>query len=144
MLISLRQIAIQEMETAVLADGGSSVESARQWAERLGDRHNTVLGVCRWSTPAHRVQDFRVQCLSSRSLMSLLVHVGHRFRFLGPLHRRSLHLDRPLLPDPRWPGWGVVVGIEVHAQIKSRQKLFSCQCFSGCSTLAKTCNSDLL
>lgn len=27
--------------------------------------------------------------------------------------------------DPRWPGWQVVVGIEVHAQIKSRKKLFS-------------------
>ena len=27
--------------------------------------------------------------------------------------------------DPRWPGWQVIVGIEVHAQIKSRKKLFS-------------------
>lgn len=27
--------------------------------------------------------------------------------------------------DPRWPGWRVVVGIEVHAQVKSRKKLFS-------------------
>jgi len=27
--------------------------------------------------------------------------------------------------DPRWPGWQVVVGIEVHAQVKSRKKLFS-------------------
>jgi aspartyl-tRNA(Asn)/glutamyl-tRNA(Gln) amidotransferase subunit B len=27
--------------------------------------------------------------------------------------------------DARWPGWEVVVGIEVHAQIKSRRKLFS-------------------
>ncbi|KZT71565.1 Glutamyl-tRNA amidotransferase B subunit [Daedalea quercina L-15889] len=27
--------------------------------------------------------------------------------------------------DSRWPGWDVVVGIEVHAQIKSRLKLFS-------------------
>lgn len=27
--------------------------------------------------------------------------------------------------DSRWPGWGVVIGIEVHAQIKSRAKLFS-------------------
>ena len=29
--------------------------------------------------------------------------------------------------DSRWPGWDVVVGIEVHAQIKSRVKLFSGQ-----------------
>jgi hypothetical protein len=27
--------------------------------------------------------------------------------------------------DNRWPGWEVVIGIEVHAQIKSREKLFS-------------------
>lgn len=25
----------------------------------------------------------------------------------------------------QWPGWEVVIGIEVHAQIKSRKKLFS-------------------
>jgi hypothetical protein len=27
--------------------------------------------------------------------------------------------------DSRWPGWQIVIGIEVHAQIKSRLKLFS-------------------
>ena len=27
--------------------------------------------------------------------------------------------------DPRWLGWQVVIGIEVHAQVKSRKKLFS-------------------
>ncbi|KAI0307066.1 Glutamyl-tRNA amidotransferase B subunit [Multifurca ochricompacta] len=27
--------------------------------------------------------------------------------------------------DSRWPGWQVIIGIEVHAQIKSREKLFS-------------------
>src|SRR5216684_6733118 len=27
--------------------------------------------------------------------------------------------------DSRWPGWQVVIGIETHAQIKSRKKLFS-------------------
>ncbi|KAJ7935473.1 Glutamyl-tRNA amidotransferase subunit B, mitochondrial [Mycena leptocephala] len=32
--------------------------------------------------------------------------------------RRAFH-------DQRWPGWQVVIGIETHAQIKSRQKLFS-------------------
>ncbi|RDX53808.1 Glutamyl-tRNA-Gln amidotransferase B subunit, partial [Lentinus brumalis] len=30
--------------------------------------------------------------------------------------------------DARWPGWELVVGIEVHAQIKSRRKLFSGEC----------------
>jgi hypothetical protein len=34
--------------------------------------------------------------------------------------------------DHRWPGWQVVVGIEVHAQVKSRKKLFSGeQCIPG-------------
>ncbi|KAK7048216.1 Glutamyl-tRNA amidotransferase subunit B, mitochondrial [Favolaschia claudopus] len=32
--------------------------------------------------------------------------------------RRAFH-------DKRWPGWQVIIGIETHAQIKSRQKLFS-------------------
>ncbi|KAI0053716.1 Glutamyl-tRNA amidotransferase B subunit [Auriscalpium vulgare] len=38
---------------------------------------------------------------------------------------RLAHTLRPFHEDPRWPGWQVVVGIEVHAQIKSRAKLFS-------------------
>lgn len=29
--------------------------------------------------------------------------------------------------DGRWPGWEVVIGLEVHAQIKSHAKLFSRQ-----------------
>ncbi|KAJ7175695.1 glutamyl-tRNA amidotransferase [Mycena filopes] len=37
--------------------------------------------------------------------------------FAGRL-RRAFH-------DQRWPGWQVVIGIETHAQIKSRRKLFS-------------------
>ncbi|KAF7346137.1 Glutamyl-tRNA(Gln) amidotransferase subunit B, mitochondrial [Mycena sanguinolenta] len=35
---------------------------------------------------------------------------------------RQLHRA---LHDQRWPGWQVIIGIETHAQIKSRQKLFS-------------------
>ncbi|KAI0722731.1 Glutamyl-tRNA amidotransferase B subunit [Earliella scabrosa] len=38
---------------------------------------------------------------------------------------RQAHTTRAHKEDARWPGWQVVVGIEVHAQIKSRQKLFS-------------------
>ena len=38
---------------------------------------------------------------------------------------RRFHDIRPYNEDPRWPGWQVVVGIETHAQIKSRRKLFS-------------------
>ncbi|KIP04894.1 hypothetical protein PHLGIDRAFT_108957, partial [Phlebiopsis gigantea 11061_1 CR5-6] len=52
-------------------------------------------------------------------------HVGHRFHLLKRWKTRHIHSLRPLVPDSRWPGYGVVVGIEVHAQIKSRQKLFS-------------------
>ncbi|KAF8208754.1 Glutamyl-tRNA amidotransferase B subunit [Mycena galopus ATCC 62051] len=33
--------------------------------------------------------------------------------------------------DQRWPGWQVIIGIETHAQIKSRQKLFSDSLTSG-------------
>ncbi|KAJ8593154.1 Glutamyl-tRNA amidotransferase B subunit [Rhizopogon salebrosus TDB-379] len=43
----------------------------------------------------------------------------HQLWRLRPIHTRGVILDK------RWPGWEVVVGIEVHAQIKSRRKLFS-------------------
>jgi hypothetical protein len=42
-----------------------------------------------------------------------------------PLSIKNLHGERATREDQRWPGWEVVVGIEVHAQIKSRRKLFS-------------------
>ena len=44
------------------------------------------------------------------------------------LHKRALHSFhdvRSYKEDSRWPGWQVVIGIEAHAQIKSRRKLFS-------------------
>lgn len=47
--------------------------------------------------------------------------------FWRPFSFRSLHRERTIREDKRWPGWEVVVGIEVHAQIKSRRKLFSGQ-----------------
>ena len=40
-------------------------------------------------------------------------------------NRRHFHDLRTYKEDPRWPGWQVIVGIETHAQIKSRRKLFS-------------------
>ncbi|KAI0732845.1 Glutamyl-tRNA amidotransferase B subunit [Fomitopsis betulina] len=46
-------------------------------------------------------------------------------RSAGPRHSRFY--SARVRDDPRWPGWDVVVGIEVHAQIKSRVKLFSGQ-----------------
>src|SRR5258708_1795018 len=39
--------------------------------------------------------------------------------------RRCFHDARQYKEDIRWPGWQVIIGIETHAQIKSRQKLFS-------------------
>ena len=38
---------------------------------------------------------------------------------------RRFHDFRPYNEDLRWPGWQVVIGIETHAQIRSRRKLFS-------------------
>ncbi|OJT05413.1 Glutamyl-tRNA(Gln) amidotransferase subunit B, mitochondrial [Trametes pubescens] len=38
---------------------------------------------------------------------------------------RHVHVARNHKEDARWPGWELVVGIEVHAQIKSSRKLFS-------------------
>jgi hypothetical protein len=51
-----------------------------------------------------------------------LVRPSRIFRYC---HTRLFHTERIFKEDPRWPGWEVVVGIEVHAQIKSRRKLFS-------------------
>ncbi|KAI0751075.1 Glutamyl-tRNA amidotransferase B subunit [Daedaleopsis nitida] len=50
-----------------------------------------------------------------------------RTRLLTRITRwtRQAHAARAHTKDVRWPGWELVVGIEVHAQIKSRQKLFS-------------------
>jgi hypothetical protein len=33
--------------------------------------------------------------------------------------------------DPTWPGWQVIIGIEAHAQIKTREKLFSRECWTA-------------
>ena len=41
------------------------------------------------------------------------------------VNSRRFHDFRPYNEDSRWPGWQVVIGIETHAQIKSRRKLFS-------------------
>ncbi|KAF8638583.1 hypothetical protein AX17_002125 [Amanita inopinata Kibby_2008] len=52
--------------------------------------------------------------------------LGHlRPRVSSLLFRRCFHDVREHRADDRWPGWQVVIGIETHAQIKSRQKLFS-------------------
>ena len=50
-----------------------------------------------------------------------------------PSRARWIHHAREVKEDPRWPGYEVVIGIETHVQLKSRQKLFSRMFFSsGC------------
>lgn len=56
--------------------------------------------------------------------MSVL-HMFTRLLSLRTANSRRFHDFRPYNEDSRWPGWQVVVGIETHAQIKSRRKLFS-------------------
>ncbi|KAH6914684.1 glutamyl-tRNA amidotransferase [Coprinopsis sp. MPI-PUGE-AT-0042] len=46
-------------------------------------------------------------------------YLGHNQRF------RLFNSNRGPKEDSRWPGYEVVIGIETHAQIKSRHKLFS-------------------
>jgi hypothetical protein len=46
-------------------------------------------------------------------------------RFVGLVGARLLHVERVYVPDSRWPDWQVIIGIELHAQLKSRRKLFS-------------------
>ena len=55
----------------------------------------------------------------------MLSHGKARLLNRTALCMRRAHTARSHKEDPRWPGWDVVVGIEVHAQIKSRRKLFS-------------------
>ncbi|KAI0254809.1 Glutamyl-tRNA amidotransferase B subunit [Lactifluus subvellereus] len=42
-----------------------------------------------------------------------------------PYSTNQTNSIRSFNQDSRWPGWQVIIGIEVHAQIKSREKLFS-------------------
>jgi hypothetical protein len=49
---------------------------------------------------------------------------------------REIH-TREAIYDKRWPGWEVVVGIEVHAQIKSHRKLFSGAPMSDSMTMSE-------
>jgi len=51
-------------------------------------------------------------------MLSLAQRSSRWSRFLSTLPNNTYS-------DPRWLGWQVVIGIEVHAQLKSRKKLFS-------------------
>ncbi|KZT42924.1 Glutamyl-tRNA amidotransferase B subunit [Sistotremastrum suecicum HHB10207 ss-3] len=50
-----------------------------------------------------------------------MFHVRHATLLLNNRLTRAYATS----PELRWPGWAVVIGIETHVQIKSRQKLFS-------------------
>ncbi|KAI0773368.1 Glutamyl-tRNA amidotransferase B subunit [Irpex lacteus] len=65
----------------------------------------------------------------------MLASRGRAARTVVACYSRYAHQLRAPIPDKRWPGWAVVVGIEVHAQIKSREKLFS-------STWTSTLNQE--
>lgn len=54
-----------------------------------------------------------------------MLHLLRQCRVPFPQPRRLFHDVRTYKEDIRWQGWQVVIGIETHAQIKSRQKLFS-------------------
>ncbi|KAI0722383.1 Glutamyl-tRNA amidotransferase B subunit [Cerioporus squamosus] len=55
----------------------------------------------------------------------MLAHGRTRLLTRNTRWTRQAHAVRAHKEDARWPGWELVVGIEVHAQIKSRRKLFS-------------------
>ena len=59
------------------------------------------------------------------------------------LWTRHAHTIRPHKEDPRWPGWQLVVGIEVHAQIKSRRKLFSGESYTAVASLRNILKSGM-
>lgn len=48
---------------------------------------------------------------------------GITFATRGLVHDARSHEHHKV--DQRWPEWQVVIGVETHAQIKSRRKLFS-------------------
>lgn len=54
---------------------------------------------------------------------------------------RQIH-TREAIYDKRWPDWEVVIGIEVHAQIKSRRKLFSGASFESINYVLTQLNMD--
>ncbi|KAF5333549.1 hypothetical protein D9611_002729 [Ephemerocybe angulata] len=61
----------------------------------------------------------------------MLVRLCLRRRCTPHYSTRLIHSEREVRKDPRWPGYEVVIGIETHAQLKSRQKLFSHALTSG-------------
>ncbi|KXN89467.1 Glutamyl-tRNA(Gln) amidotransferase subunit B, mitochondrial [Leucoagaricus sp. SymC.cos] len=62
----------------------------------------------------------------------------HQRSFLATSKRLRLFHDarghESVKVDPRWPDWQVIIGVETHAQIKSRHKLFSHSLTSEYST----------
>lgn len=81
---------------------------------------------------------FNMVCASEKALslrgisrlgnLLMLARAVNPCLLLRNFHRiRSFRAERTYHEDPRWSGWEVVVGLEVHAQLKTRKKLFSGQ-----------------
>ncbi|KAH9855061.1 Glutamyl-tRNA-Gln amidotransferase B subunit [Lenzites betulinus] len=68
----------------------------------------------------------------------MLAYGRARFLTRKTIQFRNAHITRNYKEDPRWPGWELVVGIEVHAQIKSKRKLFSETLTSDLTTVSNT------
>ncbi|TFK28925.1 glutamyl-tRNA amidotransferase [Coprinopsis marcescibilis] len=55
----------------------------------------------------------------------MFLRLGQCSHLRCSLRYRAFHSYRGVQEDSRWPGYQVIIGIETHAQIKSRHKLFS-------------------
>ena len=67
--------------------------------------------------------------LSMLTLLPLAHRRGITFATRRVFHDARSHEHTKV--DQRWPEWQVVIGVETHAQIKSRRKLFSSRSISA-------------
>jgi hypothetical protein len=68
---------------------------------------------------------FQAKNSGSDELRAMLARLLLQRPCASHIQFRLLHTTRAWKEDPRWAGYEVVIGIETHAQLKSRQKLFS-------------------
>lgn len=73
----------------------------------------------------------------------MLAHGRTRLLTRTSLFKRQAHAVRAHKEDARWPGWELVIGIEVHAQIKSRRKLFSGESYTAVASLRNILKSGV-
>lgn len=104
--------AVLKRDRNWVCKGNIQETKQRQWQERP---HRRWPGYHRWEKKEgdYVIRVFLVRRMFTRRLCAC------------PTNSRRFHDLRPYSEDSRWPGWQVVIGIETHAQIRSRQKLFS-------------------